>query len=139
MCGGIESKLDQIIYGITAVRSLDFGAGYSSGYMRGSQWNDGYAMVNGEVKPLSNNAGGILGGISNGMPVIFSVAFKATPSIACGQTSISLSRMEQTQLNIKGRHDRCIVPRAVPVVEAAAAIAVYDLILGNTRTDRRKI
>ena len=138
MFGGIESKLAQIIYGIPAVRSLDFGAGYSSGYMRGSQWNDGYAMVNGEIKPLSNNAGGILGGITNGMPVIFQVAIKPTPSISLPQRSVSLEQKENRDLMIQGRHDPCIVPRAVPVVEAAAAIAIFDLILGNTQTNRQK-
>ena len=139
MFGGIESKLAQILYGIPAVKGVEFGIGFDCACVPGSSSNDDFAIVNGKIVTTTNNAGGILGGISNGMPVIFSVAFKATPSIACGQTSISLSRMEQTQLNIKGRHDPCIVPRAVPVVEAAAAIAVYDLILGNTRTDRRKI
>ena len=95
-------------------------------------------IADGKIVTATNNTGGILGGISNGMPVIFSVAFKAPPSIACTQNSVSLAQREEIQLNVKGRHDPCIVPRAVPVVEAAAAIAIYDLILGNTQTDRRK-
>ena len=138
MFGGVESKLAQIIYGIPAVKSLDFGAGYSVGYMRGSQCNDAYTINDGQVRTLTNHAGGILGGITSGMPVIFQVAIKPTPSIAQPQESISLSRGETQQLIVQGRHDPCIVPRAVPVVEAAAALAIYDLILSNTQTDRRK-
>ena len=138
MFGGVESRIAQIVYGVPAVKSVDFGAGYSAGYMRGSQCNDNYTVENGKIRTLSNNAGGILGGITNGMPVIFQVAIKPTPSISAPQQSISLSKGKNTPLEIKGRHDPCIVPRAVPVVEAAAAIAIFDLILGNTQTDRRK-
>lgn len=138
MFGGVESRLAQIIYGIPAVKSLDFGAGYGSGYLRGSQCNDGYAVIDGQVKTLSNNAGGILGGITNGMPVIFQVSIKPTPSISLPQSSVCLTQMENRELTVHGRHDPCIVPRAVPVVEAAAAIAIFDLILGNTQTNRRK-
>ncbi len=138
MFGGVESRIAQIVYGIPAVKSVDFGAGYSAGYMRGSQCNDAYAIVDGTVRTLTNCAGGILGGITNGMPVVFQCAIKPTPSISMPQQSVSLSRMENTPLVVKGRHDPCIVPRAVPVVEAAAAIAIYDMILGNTQTDRRK-
>ena len=138
MFGGVESKLAQIIYGIPAVKSLDFGAGYSVGYMRGSQCNDAYTIVDGKVKTLTNHAGGILGGITNGMPVIFQVAIKPTPSISLPQESISLDKGECQPLVVQGRHDPCIVPRAVPVVEAAAALAFFDLILSNTQTPRRK-
>lgn len=138
MFGGVESRIAQIMYGIPAVKSLDFGAGYTSGYMRGSQCNDGFVIQNGEIKTLTNNAGGILGGITNGMPVIFQVAIKPTPSISMPQNSVSLSRHENQQLTVQGRHDPCIVPRAVPVVEATAALAIYDLILSNTQTTRRK-
>ena len=95
-------------------------------------------MENGTIRTLTNHAGGIQGGITNGMPVIFQCAIKPTPSISRPQQSISLSKEEITTLEIKGRHDPCIVPRAVPVVEAAAAIAIFDLILGNTQTDRRR-
>lgn len=138
MFGGVESKISQIVYGIPAVKSLDFGAGYSAAYLRGSQCNDAYTVENGTIRTLTNHAGGIQGGITNGMPVIFQCAIKPTPSISRPQQSISLSKEEITTLEIKGRHDPCIVPRAVPVVEAAAAIAIFDLILGNTQTDRRR-
>ena len=107
-------------------------------YLKGSDNNDNYYMENGVLKTETNRCGGILGGITNGMPLIFSAAFKATPSISCTQSSVSVKKMEQIPLNVKGRHDPCIVPRAVPVIEAAAAIAIYDMILGNTMTNRRK-
>ena len=138
MFGGVESKIAQIVYGIPAVKGVEFGIGFDCACVPGSQSNDDFAIVDGKIVTQTNNAGGILGGISNGMPVIFTTAFKATPSISCGQGSVSLSAMEEMELHIKGRHDPCIVPRAVPVVEAAAAIAIYDLILGNTQSNRRK-
>ena len=136
--GGIESKIASIVYGIPAVKGIQFGAGFSNAYYPGSDLNDAYYLENGSIRTTTNYCGGILGGISNGMPVIFSVAFKPTPSISKPQQTVSLSKGELTVLEIKGRHDPCIVPRAVPVVEAAAAIAIYDLILGNTQTTRRK-
>lgn len=126
MFGGMESRIAQIVYGIPAVKGLDFGSGFTSAFLRGSLNNDPYAIKNGKVVTTTNNAGGILGGITNGMPLIFSVAIKPTPSIAAAQQSISLKNMTETTLNISGRHDPCIVPRAVPVVEAAAAIAIFD-------------
>jgi chorismate synthase len=138
MFGGVESRIAQIIYGIPAVKSLEFGAGKQVSYCPGSRINDSYILENGIPKPASNNCGGILGGITNGMPVIFRVAIKPTPSIAKAQKSVNLRTMEEVTLEVKGRHDPCIVPRAVPVVEAAAAIAIYDLILGNTQTSRKK-
>ena len=138
MFGGVESRLAQILYGIPAVKAVEFGAGCSVGLMQGSECNDAFTVENGVVKTETNHAGGILGGITNGMPVIFRCAIKPTPSISLPQKSISLSCGEDQELVVKGRHDPCIVPRAVPVVEAAAAIALYDLILGNTQTHRRK-
>jgi chorismate synthase len=138
MFGGVESKIAQIVYGIPAVKGIEFGIGFDCACVPGSSSNDDFAVLDGKIVTATNNAGGILGGISNGMPVIFTTAIKATPSISCTQTSVSLEKSEETALNIKGRHDPCIVPRAVPVVEAAAAIAIYDLILGNTQTNRRK-
>ena len=138
MFGGVESRIAQIVYGVPAVKSVDFGAGYCVANMRGSQCNDDYIVEDGKVHTLTNYAGGILGGITNGMPVIFRAAIKPTPSISRPQQSVSLCKGESQELVVKGRHDPCIVPRAVPVIEAAAAIAIYDLILGNTQTTRRK-
>jgi len=129
MFGGIENKIAQIIYGIPAVKGIDFGSGFSGSYMRGSENNDTFVIRDGQVRTVRNYAGGILGGITNGMPVIFRVAVKPTPSIAREQNSVSISRLEEQKLTITGRHDPCIVPRAVPVIEAAAAIAIFDAIL----------
>ncbi len=138
MFGGVESRIAQIVYGIPAVKGVEFGDGFSSSHRLGSQNNDSFTLQNGSVRTKTNHCGGILGGITNGMPLTFQVGIKPTPSIARQQESVSLSAMEERPLVIQGRHDPCIVPRAVPVVEAAAAIALFDLILGNTQTDRRK-
>ena len=138
MFGGVESRIAQIVYGIPAVKSVSFGVGEGSAAIHGSQSNDAFGIDDGKIVTLTNRCGGILGGITTGMPVLFTATFKPTPSIAKPQQTVSLSRMEETELQVKGRHDPCSVPRAVPVVEAAAAIAVMDMILGNTQTTRRK-
>jgi chorismate synthase len=138
MFGGVESKIAQIIYGIPAVKALEFGQGCAYSAACGSMANDPYTLENGVVKTVTNNCGGILGGITNGMPVVFNVTIKPTPSIPQPQQTVNLKTGEITTIQVKGRHDPCIVPRAVPVVEAAAAIAIYDLILGNTQTNRNK-
>lgn len=129
MFGGMESKIAHIVYGIPAVKGLDFGSGFTGSYLRGSQNNDAYTVQNGKVQTLTNHAGGILGGITTGMPLVFQTAIKPTPSIAKQQQSVSLERMEEQTLILKGRHDPSIVPRAVPVIEAAAAIAIFDICL----------
>lgn len=129
MFDGMESRIAQIVYGIPAVKGLDFGSGFAGSSLRGSQNNDCYVISGGQITTLTNHAGGILGGITSGMPLIFRVAVKPTPSIAKSQQSISLSKQETVALQVKGRHDPCIAPRAVPVVEAAAAIAIFDAIL----------
>ena len=138
MFGGVESRIAQIVYGVPAVKSVEFGIGREAAALLGSQCNDAFTVENGQISTLTNNAGGILGGITNGMPIVFRAAIKPTPSISQPQQSVSLSRAQEQELIVKGRHDPCIVPRAVPVMEAAAAIAMFDLILGNTQTDRRK-
>ena len=127
--GGVESKVAQIVYGIPAVKGVDFGIGFANTYHPGSETNDAFTIVDGRVYTKTNHCGGILGGITTGMPVLFRVAVKPTPSIAKPQKSVNLKTMEEVTIQIKGRHDPCIVPRAVPVVEAAAAIAIYDLML----------
>ena len=126
--GGIEGKLAQIIYGIPAVKGIEFGSGFVGSQMFGSENNDPYAIEDGKIVTKTNHAGGILGGISTGMPIVFRTAIKPTPSIVKPQQSVNLITMAETSLQITGRHDPCIVPRAVPVIEAAAAIAIYDLI-----------
>ena len=138
MFGGVESRIAQIVYGIPAVKGLDFGAGFDAAFNVGSENNDPFSVVGGKIQTASNYCGGILGGITNGMPVYFRAAIKPTPSIGKPQQTVNLKTGEITTLEVKGRHDPCIVPRAVPVVEAAAAIAIYDMILGNTQTNRRK-
>lgn len=133
MFGGMEGKIAQIIYGIPAVKGLEFGSGFSGSNLRGSQNNDAYTVNNGKVQTFTNQAGGILGGITTGMPLVFRAAIKPTPSITKQQQSVSLEKQEQQALVVHGRHDPCIVPRAVPVIEAAAAIAIFDTCLCEGR------
>lgn len=137
MFSGMENRIAQIVFGIPAVKGLEFGEGFRAAEMLGSENNDRFTVADGAVKTETNHCGGILGGITNGMPVTFAVAIKPTPSIAKPQQSVDLSIMEVTELVIKGRHDPCIVPRAVPVVEAAAAIAVYDALLARRKETGR--
>ncbi len=129
MFGGLESRIAQAVFGIPAVKGVEFGAGFAAAALKGSENNDPFAIENGKVVTKTNNCGGILGGISTGMPLVFRAAFKPTPSIALEQDSVDLRRMQPAKLSVKGRHDPCIVPRAVPVVEAAAAIAIYDAMM----------
>lgn len=129
MFGGMENRIAAVVFGIPAVKGIEFGAGFSAAGLRGSENNDAYTVKDGKIITESNNCGGILGGITNGMPLVFRAAFKPTPSIAMEQRSVNMETMEQVSLRAGGRHDPCIVPRAVPCVEAAAAIAVYDALL----------
>lgn len=129
MFDGVENRIAQLAFAIPAVKGVEFGSGFQAAEMRGSENNDPYAVEDGRVATCTNHAGGILGGITTGMPVVFRVAVKPTPSIAAPQQTVNLDTMQPETLRISGRHDPCIVPRAVPVVEAVAAIAVVDLIL----------
>jgi len=128
MFGGMESRLAAALFGIPAVKGVEFGAGFEAARMLGSAHNDPFKVEDGRITTCTNHAGGILGGITTGMPLIFRLAFKPTPSISVEQNSVSLSRMEQTKLAVTGRHDPCIVKRALPVIEAAAALATCELL-----------
>ena len=128
--GGIENRLAAILFGIPAVKGVEFGSGFAGAALRGSENNDPYCIApDGAVRTLTNNHGGALGGITTGMPLLFRVAVKPTPSIGRPQQSVDLRARADTPLVVHGRHDACIVPRARPVVEAAAALAVLDLLL----------
>ena len=125
--------------GLLLVPVLDlFGAGFALAGLRGSESNDAFRIQDGSVVTKTNRCGGILGGITNGMPLLFRTAIKPTPSISRPQESVSLSKMENRTLEVKGRHDPCIVPRAVPVVEAAASIALCDLLIGEGLLHRQE-
>ena len=141
MFGGMENRIAGIVFGIPAVKGLEFGEGFGAARLRGSENNDEFCIRDGKIGTITNHCGGILGGITDGMPLRFCAAVKPTPSIFKPQRSVNLETMEQTTLQIQGRHDPCIVPRAVPVMEAAAAIAIYDALLGRRkeRTDRKWI
>lgn len=131
MFAGVESHLSRILFAIPAVKAVGFGSGHDFAGLTGSQANDAFFLEDGRVKTVTNHCGGILGGITNGMPLVFDVTIKPTPSISLPQKSVHLKTMEEVTVQIQGRHDSCILPRALPVVEAAAAIAIYDLILGG--------
>lgn len=126
---GLESRLSQMLFSIPAVKGVEFGAGFAAASLRGSENNDPFCVSQeGQIATVTNHAGGILGGITNGMPIVFRLAVKPTPSIAMEQQSVNLESMKTQTLQIRGRHDPCIVPRAVPVAEAAAAIVLFDLL-----------
>jgi chorismate synthase len=130
MFGGMENRISQTVFGIPAVKGIEFGAGFAAAAMHGSENNDPfYYDENGTVRTRTNHHGGILGGITSGMPLVFRAAVKPTPSIGLEQDSIDLTSGQNTKLTVTGRHDPCIVPRAVPCMEAAAAVAIYDALL----------
>lgn len=125
----LESRIASLVFSIPAVKGVEFGSGFAGSALRGSRNNDPYRVLDGRIVTSSNNSGGICGGISTGMPVLFRAAFKPTPSISVPQASVLLEEMKDETLEITGRHDPCIVPRALPAVEAAAAMAVLDLMI----------
>lgn len=128
----VESRLASFMFSIPAVKGISFGEGFNFASMKGSDANDALYMDGQSVKTTTNNNGGILGGISNGMPIIFETVFKPTPSISQKQKTINMQTMEETEIKIEGRHDPVILFRAVPVVETASAIVILDLLLeGN--------
>ena len=127
MFDGVEGVIAKAVFGVPAIKGIEFGKGFELSQMRGSQSNDPFRYVDGKVVTETNNCGGILGGITNGMPVIFRVAVKPTPSISQKQKTVDLQKKENSELEVHGRHDPCIVPRAVPVIEAVTAIAIINL------------
>lgn len=129
MFNTVEGRLSYALFGVPAVKGVQFGEGFGFVDAFGSEVNDGYEVKDGKVKTTSNNNGGILGGMATGAPIVFSVAIKPTPSISRPQGSVNLKTMENEQLVIKGRHDPCIVPRAVPVIEAVTAFTILDLLV----------
>lgn len=129
MFDGIENRLAAAIFGIPAVRGVSFGSGFDAAKMRGSQHNDAFYTDGTAVKSKTNNHGGILGGITSGMPIVMDTAIKPTPSIGISQKSVNLNTLENEDLVISGRHDPCIVPRAVPCIEAVTAITLLDILL----------
>ena len=134
MFDGVESRLSHALFGIPAIKGLEFGAGFAAAAMRGSENNDPFRMgEDGNVTTETNHAGGILGGITTGQPVILRVAVKPTPSIAKPQRTVSLSSRENAELIVHGRHDPCVAHRAVPVVEAVTALVLLDMILEENR------
>jgi chorismate synthase len=128
---GFESSLSAGIFGIPGVKGIEFGSGFEAGRKRGSENNDAFRVENHKIITATNNHGGILGGITTGMPLVFRIALKPTPSIALEQDSVNLETMENVKLKIEGRHDPCIAIRAVPVVEAFTAITILDYIIGG--------
>ncbi len=128
MFGGIENIISSVIFGVPAVKGVSFGAGFDFGYLLGSEANDQYYFKDDTVVTATNNCGGIVGGMSTGMPIIIKAALKPTPSIFMAQPTVNLKTKENVMLNIKGRHDPCIVPRALPAVEAAVAVALTILL-----------
>lgn len=127
--GGVENRVSQTMFAIPAVRGIAFGAGFGAAAMRGSQHNDAYTVVDNEITTETNHHGGVLGGMTTGMPLLLEVAFKPTPSIQQPQQTVRLSTKAVETITVSGRHDPCVVPRAVPCVEAAVAIALLDLLL----------
>ena len=138
--GGVENVIAAAVFGVPAVKGVEFGAGFRAAAMRGSEHNDPFVVENGAIGTATNNAGGVLGGITDGMPVVFRAAVKPTPSIALPQRTVNTRELTEAEISVKGRHDPCVAVRAVPAIEAAAAIAVYDLLLdgGAIKKDERE-
>jgi len=123
----VDGELAKALLAIPAVKGIEFGSGFSAASKKGSENNDPFTLKDGKIVTMTNNAGGILGGISNGMPIVLRVAIKPTPSIAKSQPTVNIKDMENTSLEVKGRHDVCIAPRAVAVVESMMAVTLCDL------------
>jgi len=129
--GSVESKIAVMMFSIPAVKGVEFGAGFGFAAMTGIEANDELYVDGGKIKTRTNNNGGVNGGISNGMPIVFRAVIKPTPSVELKQSTVDINEMKDTEIEVKGRHDPCIVPRAVAVVEAGAALCVLDLLGGR--------
>jgi chorismate synthase len=125
----IDAELAKIVFGIPAVKGVEFGAGFKVSELKGSENNDQYTVTDGKIATITNNSGGVLGGMSTGMPLLLRVAFKPPSSIAKQQRTVNLSEMKEASLEVRGRHDPCVVPKAVPVVQSMVAIGVADLMI----------
>lgn len=125
----LDSELAKILFGIPAVKGVEFGAGFHATRLKGSQNNDQFVLKEGKIVTLTNNSGGVLGGMSTGMPLFIRVAFKPPSSIAKEQKTVNVSQMKEATFGIKGRHDPCVVPKAVPVVQAMVAVGLADLMI----------
>ena len=125
----LDAELAKMLFDVPAVKGVEFGVGFEAAQLKGSENNDSYIMRNGDIETATNNAGGVLGGLSSGMPVVVRVAVKPTPSISKEQNTVNLLNMMDTTVQVKGRHDPCIVPKAVPVIEASVAIVLLDQLL----------
>jgi chorismate synthase len=128
---GLESALASVLFGIPGVKGVEFGTGFKGSKKRGSENNDAFTVKGGKIVTTTNNHGGLLGGITTGMPLVFRIALKPTPSISLEQNSVDMSSMKRVKLRIDGRHDPCIAIRAVPVAEAVAALVLLDEMKGN--------
>ena len=131
MFNGVEGRISSIVFGIPAVKGIEFGNGFECAHIRGSENNDPFRTDGSRIFTATNNAGGILGGMTSGMPLVFRAAMKPTPSIYKEQESVDMMSMTNTRFSIKGRHDPCVAIRAVPVFEAATAIAIVDMLAEN--------
>ena len=123
----LEGELAHAVFAVPAVKGIEFGAGFAIADMKGSDANDPFEVVNGRIVTAANNSGGIQGGISNGMPIVFRTAVKPTPSIAKKQQSADFIKMENTELEITGRHDPAVIYRMPPVIDAVTAIVLSDM------------
>ena len=125
----LDAELAKMLFDIPAVKGVEFGVGFEAARLKGSENNDSYVIRDGEIEAVTNNAGGVLGGLSSGMPIVIRVAVKPTPSISKEQKTVDMLNMADTTVQVKGRHDSCIVPKAVPVVEASVAMVLVDQLL----------
>ena len=132
---GLEGKIAAVVFGIPAVKGVEFGNGFACAELTGLENNDAFTFIGGAVQTKTNRCGGILGGISDGMPLLFRAAFKPTPSIAAEQDTVNLTAKENVKIHVGGRHDPCILHRAVPCVEAAAAVALADILKGSVTNE----